>query len=144
MPKLLSKAPFNGVVTLLLANPDRKSGLEKHAVKEIRLLLSGIEGDCHGGLTRKSDSRMMEQFKRGTEVRNARQISMLAVEELADIAKIINIPEVKPQWVGANMVTAGIPDLSFRAHQPLSHRCYGQQKGACNLLRFQTAQRSQG
>jgi MOSC domain-containing protein YiiM len=98
---------------MLLANPDRESGLEKREVTKVRLLLSGIEGDCHGGLTRKSDSRMLEQFRRGTEVRNARQISILAVDELADIAKIMNIAEVKPEWVGANMVTTGIPELSM-------------------------------
>lgn len=113
MPKLLSKAPFTGAVAMLLANPDRESGLEKQEVKDIRLLLTGIEGDCHGGLTRKSDGRMLEQFKRGTEVRNARQISILAADELADIAVIMKIPVVKPGWVGANMVTSGIPELSM-------------------------------
>ena len=113
MPKLLSKAPFTGAVAMLLANPDRESGLEKQEVEEVRLLFSGIEGDCHGGLTRKSDSRMIEQFKRGTEVRNSRQVSILAVDELADIAKIMNISAVKPEWVGANLVTSGIPGLSM-------------------------------
>ena len=98
---------------MLLANPDRESGLEKQEVKELRLLFSGIEGDCHGGLTRKSDSHMIEQFKRGTEVRNSRQVSILAVDELTEIAKIMNIPAVKPEWVGANLVTSGIPGLSM-------------------------------
>ncbi|MBC8035822.1 MAG: MOSC domain-containing protein [Rhizobiales bacterium] len=79
----------------------------------MRLLFAGVEGDCHGGLTRKSDGRMLKQFKRGTEVRNARQLSILATDELADIAKTMNIPVVKPEWVGANLVTSGIPDLSL-------------------------------
>ena len=113
MPELLSKTRFTGRVETLLANPDRESGLEKSQVGEIRLLFSGIEGDCHGGFNRKSDSRMLKQFKRGTEVRNARQVSILSVEELADIAGIMKIPAVKPEWVGANMVTSGIPDLSL-------------------------------
>jgi len=113
VPELLSKTPFMGRVEMLLANPDRESGLEKAEVHEIRLLFSGIEGDCHGGLNRKSDSRMLKQFKRGTEVRNARQVSILSVEELSDIAGIMNIPAVKPEWVGANLVTSAIPDLSL-------------------------------
>ncbi len=113
MPELLSKTRFSGRVEMLLANPDRESGLEKSEVGEIRLLFSGIEGDCHGGLNRKSDSRMLKQFKRGTDVRNARQVSILSVEELADIAGIMKIPAVKPEWVGANLVTSGIPDLSL-------------------------------
>ena len=74
MSELLNKLPFQGRVEVLLANPDRDSGLEKRPVDDIQLLFSGIAGDCHGGLTRKSDSRMLKQFKRGTIVKNARQI----------------------------------------------------------------------
>lgn len=113
MPDLLSKLPFQGTVELLLANPDRDTGLEKKMVPEVRLLFSGVEGDCHGGLTRKSDSRMLKQFKRGTPVRNSRQISVLSAEELAEVAARMEIPEVKPEWVGANLVTRGIPDLTL-------------------------------
>lgn len=113
MSELLSKAPFTGRAVTLLRSPDRDSGLEKQRVTELRLLFSGIEGDCHGGLTRKSDSRMLKQFKRGTEVKNARQVSILAAEELADIASLMGIPQVKAEWVGANLVTQGIPDLTL-------------------------------
>lgn len=113
MSELLSKAPFTGRVEMLLTNPDRETGLEKSRVGAVNLLFSGIEGDCHGGLTRKSDSRMLKQFKRGTEVKNARQVSILSVEELADIAGNMGIPAVRPEWVGANLVTSGIPDLTL-------------------------------
>ncbi len=127
MSDLLSKAPFMGLVEMLLVNPKRETGLEKSHVPSIRLLFTGIEGDCHGGLTRKSDSRMLKQFKRGTEVRNTRQVSILSVEELADIAQAMGIPEVKPEWVGANLVTRGhsrsdaaaafdAPAISLRRH----------------------------
>ena len=80
---------------------------------EARLLFSGMEGDCHGGLTRKSDSRMLKQFKRDTLVKNARQLSILSAEELAEVANAMGIPHVKPEWVGANLVTRGIPDLTL-------------------------------
>lgn len=113
MSDLLSKAPFMGQVEMLLINPKRETGLEKSHVPSIRLLFTGIAGDCHGGLTRKSDSRMLKQFKRGTEVRNTRQVSILSIEELADIAQAMGIPEVKPEWVGANLVTRGIADLTL-------------------------------
>ena len=113
MPPLLSKLPFMGRVAALLTNPDRESGLEKHEVAEVRLLFSGIVGDCHGGFTRKSDSRMLGQYARGTEVRNARQVSLLSVEELREIAGAMGIVCVKPEWVGANMVTADIPSLTL-------------------------------
>ena len=113
MPDLLSKAPFQGRVEMLLRNPDRESGLEKGQTGDIRALFSGIEDDCHGGLSRKSDSRMLRQFKRGTAVKNARQVSILSVEELRDIAEAMGIPAVKPEWVGANIVTSGIADLTL-------------------------------
>ena len=113
MSDLLSKAPFTGRVALLLVNPQREAGLEKSHVLEVQLLFTGIEGDCHGGLTRASDSRMLKQFKRGAEVRNTRQVSIVSVEELADIARAMDVAEVKPQWVGANLVTRGIADLTL-------------------------------
>ena len=113
MPELLSKAPFEGKVHRLLASPDRESGLEKRDATRLDLTFAGIAGDCHGGLTRASDSRMVKQFKRGTEVKNTRQVSILSVDELAAIAEAMGIPEVKPEWVGANLVTTGVPDLTL-------------------------------
>ena len=113
MSDLLSKATFTGIVDQLLTNPDRMTGLEKQQCDKLMLRFGGIEGDCHAGLTRKSDSRMLKQFKRGTEVKNTRQVSILSKEELTEIAARMAIPEVKPEWVGANLVTSGIPNLTL-------------------------------
>jgi MOSC domain-containing protein YiiM len=113
LPDLLTKLSFEGTIEMLLASPARETGLEKRSVDQARFLFSGMEGDCHGGLTRKSDSRMLKQYRRGTEVRNSRQVSLLSTEELADIAERMAIPAVKPEWVGANIVTRGIPDLTL-------------------------------
>lgn len=113
LPELLTKLSFQGTVELLLASPDRDTGLEKQKVTDARFLLTGMDGDCHGGFSRKSDSRMLKQYKRNTEVRNSRQVSILSVEELAEVAGRMQIPEVKPEWVGANMVLSGIPDLTL-------------------------------
>lgn len=113
MSALLSKTSITGVVTGLFASPKRELGLERTPMQQLRLRFDGIEGDCHGGMTRASDSRMLKMFKRNTEVKNARQISVLSEEELAQIASHMGIPEVKPEWVGANLVTRGIPDLTL-------------------------------
>ena len=113
MPELLTKLSFQGTVDMLLANPDRETGLEKSKVSEAQFRFSGMDGDCHGGLTRKSDSRMLKQYKRNTEVRNSRQTSILSAEELAEVASVMGIPAVKPEWVGANMVLSGIPELTM-------------------------------
>jgi hypothetical protein len=113
LPELLTKLAIQGRVELLLASPDRDMGLEKHAVQQARLFFTGKEGDCHGGITRKSDSRMLKQYKRNTEVRNSRQLSILSMEELAAVSEAMGIPAVRPEWVGANVVVSGIPDLTL-------------------------------
>ncbi len=110
---LMTKLAFTGRVEALLKNRDRASGLEKSRTDKLNLRFDGIEGDCHSGLTRPSDSRTLRQYPRDTPIRNVRQLSLLSVEELADIASIIEIAEVKPEWVGANLVTSGIPDLTL-------------------------------
>jgi hypothetical protein len=110
---LLTKLTFTGRVEALLKNSDRARGLEKSRVDGLRLRFDGIEGDCHSGLTRPADVRAIRQYPRDTPIRNVRQLTLLSVEELADIAGVMEIPEVKPEWVGANVVTSGIPDLTL-------------------------------
>ena len=113
MSPLLEKLPFHGRVERLLAGADRKAGFEKVDSGELQLMFSGIAGDCHAGLTRPSDSRTLKQYPRNTEIRNTRAATLLSVEELADIARAMGIPEMKPEWAGANIVTSGIPDLTL-------------------------------
>jgi hypothetical protein len=110
---LLSKLPFTGKVESLLLRPSRKTGFEKSPTGSIMLRLSGPEGDCHTGLTRASDVRTIQLYKRDTEIRNVRQITILSEEELAATAKDLGIPKIDPAWFGANMVLTGIPDLTL-------------------------------
>ena len=110
---LLTKLSFTGRVEALLKSPDRATGLEKSRSQSLTLRFDGIEGDCHGGLTRKADVRTIKQYPRDTPIRNVRQLTLLSVEELAQIAAVMEVPEVKPEWVGANVVTSGIPDLTL-------------------------------
>ena len=113
MPHLLSKAPFVGRTKKLLLGADRERSLEKTEVGHLELLFSGINGDFHGGLTRKSDVRTIKQYPRDTDIRNVRQLTIVSEEELADIASLMGIPEMKAEWLGANIVTSGIPDLTM-------------------------------
>ncbi|MGR3491132.1 MAG: MOSC domain-containing protein, partial [Shimia sp.] len=53
------------------------------------------------------------------EIRNTRQLSILAAEELGDIADAMGLSELDPAWVGASMVVRGIPDFT---HVPPSSR----------------------
>jgi MOSC domain-containing protein YiiM len=44
---------------------------------------------------------------------NNRQVSLVSQEELADIAEALGVPALDPMWLGANLVTKGIPDLTL-------------------------------
>ncbi|MEI9424439.1 MOSC domain-containing protein [Mesorhizobium sp. Cs1299R1N1] len=81
-------------------------------VDELRLGFDGISGDFHAGPTRRSGGRE-PWYPRGTEMRNERQISIVAADELAIVAERMGLVEIKPEWIGANLVIDGVPHLSM-------------------------------
>lgn len=110
---LLNILPFQGEVTAILSRQSRDTGFEKTKAGSTRLTFAGPEGDCHGGLTRTSDSRTLPLYKRDIDIRNVRQVTVLAEEELADIASRLHIPAIDPAWFGANFVVKSIPDFTL-------------------------------
>ncbi len=110
---LQTKLSFTGKVEQLLARESRNDGFNKQLRQSLSLKLSGPEGDCHTGLTRLSDSRTLLTYKRNTVIRNVRQLTMISLEEMADVAKAMELPSISASWLGANVVTAGIPDLTL-------------------------------
>ncbi|CAH1657598.1 MOSC domain-containing protein [Hyphomicrobiales bacterium] len=85
---------------------------ETVAVPALTITYEGIPGDRHFGFTRRSGARE-PWYPRGTEMRNDRQISLLAAEELAEIAAGLDIPSVKAEWIGGNIVVEGLPAFSM-------------------------------
>ncbi|WP_027141616.1 MOSC domain-containing protein [Mesorhizobium sp. WSM3626] len=81
-------------------------------VDELRLGFDGISGDFHAGPTRRSGGRE-PWYPRGTEMRNERQISIVAADELGIVAERMELAEIKPEWIGANLVIDGVPYLSM-------------------------------
>lgn len=79
-----------------------------------RLVLDfeGIAGDYHRGLTRRAGGRE-PWHPRGAEIRNERQLTIVAADELAEIAKAMGISEILPERVGANVVLSGAPRLTM-------------------------------
>ncbi|MBI2124950.1 MOSC domain-containing protein [Candidatus Woesearchaeota archaeon] len=74
--------------------------------------VGGFEEDKrHFGLMRKSGGRE-KQYEKGTPILNYRQISIVSAEELEVIANELNVAEIKPEWLGANMIVSGIPHLT--------------------------------
>ena len=85
---------------------------ETRAVEELRLGFDGVEGDFHAGATRRSGGRE-PWYPRGTEMRNERQLSLVAADELATVAERMGIEEIRPEWIGANLLIEGVPHLSM-------------------------------
>jgi hypothetical protein len=81
-------------------------------VESLTLGFDGIEGDFHAGMTRRSGGRE-PWYKRGTEMRNERQLSIVAADELAMAALDMGIDRIQPEWIGANLDLAGIANLSM-------------------------------
>jgi MOSC domain-containing protein YiiM len=81
-------------------------GAGKVAVSEMRLTLNGIDDDAHAGMVRAADARD-PGFRRGTPLANVRQVSLVSVEELAEIAKRLEIDRIDPAWLAANMAVEG-------------------------------------
>ena len=85
---------------------------ETRGAETLELTFDGIAGDFHAGPTRRSGSRE-PWYARGTEMRNERQLSIVAPDELALVAQRMGIAEIKPEWIGANLVISGVPRLSM-------------------------------
>lgn len=69
---------------------------EMRPVEELRLGFDGISGDFHAGATRRSGGRE-PWYPRGTEMRNERQLSIVAVDELAIVAERMGLAQIKPE-----------------------------------------------
>lgn len=110
---LTARITWLGVVT------DRAASLVAEARDHVMASFAGVAGEDHAGLTRPACSRVTAQHKRGTEIRNARQFSIVSAEELAEIAARMGVETFDPAWIGASMVVEGIGDFS---HLPPSSR----------------------
>jgi hypothetical protein len=110
------------LAALLIADGE---GFQTRAVDSVEidlegLLVDGLMGERHRGWSRGADART-PWYPRGTRIRNSRQISIVSTEELHQIAERMTIPQVKPEWIGANLVFEGLPDLTQMARGTRLH-----------------------
>ena len=105
------KTKLTGVVTGIYLGRHRHT-IESSRVPGVKATFEGLQGDLHAGLTRLSDVRV-PHYPRRTIIRNTRQFSMLSIEELAEVARALQLAEVLPEWVGANLAMQGIPNLTL-------------------------------
>ncbi|NOD46829.1 MULTISPECIES: MOSC domain-containing protein [unclassified Ruegeria] len=114
----LRETEYVGEVVWLGHVPAGKS-LRATAVQELDLAFDGVAGERHEGLNRASCVRVKNLYPTGTEIRNLRQLSVLSVEELDQIAQGMGLEALDPAYLGASIVLKGIPDFS---HIPPSSR----------------------
>ncbi|MGR3712777.1 MAG: MOSC domain-containing protein [Shimia sp.] len=108
----LKPTQFEAEIVWLGGVADRGQTLAAEAVQSLALGLDGPEGDCHGGVTRASCSRVSALYEVGTEIANVRQLSVVSQEELDAIAAEMGLEAVDPAWLGTTLVVKGIPDFT--------------------------------
>ena len=79
---------------------------------ELALDWGGPIGDRHHGLTMSSDTRQANVYPRGTTIRNHRQVSIVDLSELAEIAVNLGLERLDPGTIADNLCTEGIPELT--------------------------------
>lgn len=111
---VLQPTTIRGRVVWLGVGRDRRASLQSEPVERVEARFGGLLGENHFGLTRGSCSRVTGQHPiQGTPIRNTRQVSILSAEELAETAARMGLETLAPEWVGANLVFGGIPDLTL-------------------------------
>ncbi|PZR05587.1 MAG: MOSC domain-containing protein [Archangium gephyra] len=100
-----------GMVVVGLGIADVPGSFETRAIEQAVLSFAGLEGDRHAGLTMKAGPRQ-KYLPKGAEVRNSRQLSIVSVEELAEIAASLGVKRVRASSLGANLLISGAPQLT--------------------------------
>lgn len=110
---ILHPTKIEGRVEAILVNPDKDDkSITTSRIEEVAAGFDGFAGERHSGLVAKSDVRYRKQYEKGTPIRNTRQITMLSVEDLEQIAENLAVERIEPEWLGGNLVVSGIPKFT--------------------------------
>ena len=109
--KFNKKYALEGTITGLFRCETPKS-CESTAYPQLEFTAEGIIGDKHIGTFCASGVRETGIYKKGTLIRNNRQWSAISEEELSDISEKMQLPNLKAEWLGTNIVIKGIPNFS--------------------------------
>jgi hypothetical protein len=113
IPKVHQPRKLTGrVVDVLLASKPGRHAFQSASQPQLTFDFEGIVDNRHRGWTRPADARV-PYLKRGVVMRNTRQVTMVSVEDLAEIARRLEIPTCTAACLGANIVVEGIANFSF-------------------------------
>lgn len=131
---IFSEAPFSGEVRRTLVIPvgtDTEASIASRATDgRVEVGFEGFSGELHSGLNRDACVRFKQVYEKGARIRNTRQISIVSEEELTLIANDMEIDHIEPEWLGANLLVAGIPH--FTLLPPSSRLLFS--SGACLVV----------
>ncbi len=119
---------FSGKIEGLYTTPNPDEFITEYR-EQLEFLPDGIPGDRHSGFTRLSGGREKKQYPKGTLIRNNRQWSALSMEELAMIARSMQLEDINPGWLGANLLVSGIPGWSGLPSMALIKIFHGASEG---------------
>ncbi|PVB60817.1 MOSC domain-containing protein [Labrenzia sp. 011] len=108
--KVMPKFKVTGAVEGVFRTP-APDDFQTAAVDALEVTFEGIPGDRHAGFTRKSGGRE-PWYPRGTQMCNERQVSLLSVEDLARIAARMELEDIRPEWIGGNILVSGIANFT--------------------------------
>ncbi|NIZ13359.1 MOSC domain-containing protein [Phaeobacter sp. HF9A] len=109
---VLRETEFRGEITWLGMVP-AGGGIQAEVREALDLGFAGITGERHEGAERGSCVRVTNLYKKGTKIRNVRQLTVLSEEELALIAADMGLERLDPRHLGASLVLRGIPDFTL-------------------------------
>lgn len=104
---------YYATITWLGKVPLDRPNIRSEPLDAVEAGYGGFDADYHGGVTRPSCVRVSTRHPKGTEIRNTRQLSILSVEEMAQIAETIGVDALDPRLLGVSIVIEGIPDFTF-------------------------------
>jgi MOSC domain-containing protein YiiM len=99
------------VAAVLVCHSHEKSAFATVRQPQVTVTFDGFEGDRHSGQTLISGSRT-PHYPRGTPIKNDRQVTIVSVEEFALIREALGVPDLLPEWLGANLLLQGLPKLT--------------------------------
>ena len=112
-PDVVPAQKRQGRVLGVYVTSDRSSeGFQTGAQATLTLALDGIEGSRHQGWTMPADARV-PYLPRGTTMRGTRALSLVSREDMAEAAQRLDVAELDPRWIGANVIVEGIERFSF-------------------------------
>jgi len=85
----------------------------KDAGASVDVSFDGFPGETHSGATRGACVRVKDMYEEGTEIRNVRQITIISEEDMAAVARGMEIDGIEPEWLGANLLVSGIPNFTL-------------------------------